>query len=120
MKDPTASWPPFFNHWHQSVLKWAVRLLVFEIRALAAITGGFVVSFVVAVPAGLLTTLILSSFELDHEYVVWATRIIQASAFAVWLLASIKVYRYLKQRSVSGWRFWRAVQIAEGSPRSPH
>jgi hypothetical protein len=48
-------------------------LLAFEFRAIAAITAGFAVAFVVAVPAGILTALALGSLELDFQYVRWAT-----------------------------------------------
>ena len=91
----------YLSRLRQSVLKWAVRLLAFELRAVAAITAGFAVSLIAAVPAALLTAFILGSLELDYEYVVWTTRIIQVSAIAVWFIASFKFYRYLKQRFVS-------------------
>ncbi len=89
----------FLRDLHRRAFKWALFLLAFELRAIAAITAGFAVAFVVAVPAGILTGLALNSLELDFQYVRWAILIIQIGAFAIWLLAALKVYAYVRHWS---------------------
>ena len=81
-----------------SIPKWVIRLLTFELRVIAAITAGFGISLVAAVPVGLLTGLTLGLLEVKH-WPVYSTLITQMIAIAIWFLASLKAYRYLKQRS---------------------
>jgi len=86
------------NDLPQDIPKWVIRLLAFEMKVIAAITAGAGIFFVVTVFAASMAGLIFSLFELRH-WPGWATVIIQMITIAIWILASLKVYRYLKQRS---------------------
>lgn len=85
------------NDLRQGIPKWVIRLLAFEMKVIAAITAGFGISLVVVAPASLLTGLTLGLLELKQGP-GWATLIIQIIAIAIWVLASLKLYWYLKRR----------------------
>ncbi len=81
----------------QSIPKWAIRLLAFEVKVFSAITAGMGLSLVLVVPAGILSGFALTALKLEH-YASWCSIVIQIVGLTIWFLASRRVYRYLNRR----------------------